>query len=65
MINILNNIHSSSSDYAQIATLYGKSKDKIFEKISVQLLIWFNANMAAPLGAMLDLLEDNLKCYRF
>lgn len=65
MINSLNNIHSSSSDYAQIAALYDKNKDMFFEKILVQLLQWFDANMAAPLGAVLDLLEDNLNDINF
>jgi len=58
--NNLCNIHSSSSDYAQIANLYDKNKEKYFEKIPVSLYEWFNANMAAPLGAVLDLLKDNL-----
>jgi len=65
MINVLNNIHSSSADYAQIAALYDKNKDKFFEKIPVQLSQWFDANMAAPLGAVLDLLEDNLNDIAF
>jgi hypothetical protein len=59
-MSILSNIHSSASDYVQIAKLYDEHKDKVFENIQIMLVIWFNANMAAPLGAVLDLLEDNL-----
>ncbi|CAK0766356.1 hypothetical protein CCP3SC1_480028 [Gammaproteobacteria bacterium] len=57
--NKLSNIHSLPTDYTQIAGLYDKNKDKIFEKIPVELYQWFDANMAAPLGSVLDLLEDN------
>lgn len=58
--NNLCNIHSLSSDYEQIAALYDKNKEKSFEKIPVSLYHWFNANMAAPLGAVLDLLAGNV-----
>lgn len=58
--NNLNNVHSDSSGYTQIARLYDTNKENFCEKISVNLYEWFDANMAAPLGAVLDLLENNL-----
>lgn len=58
--NLLNDLHSSARGFTQIADLYDKNKGNFFEKIPVHLHIWFDANMAAPLGAVLDLLEDNL-----
>jgi len=61
----LYNINSLPSDYAQIAALYDEHKAKGYEKISVELHQWFKANMAAPLGAVLDLLADNLNTVVF
>jgi hypothetical protein len=58
--NMLNNVHSDSSGYTQIACLYEANKENFFEEIPVDLDRWFDANMAAPLGAVLDLLEDSL-----
>jgi hypothetical protein len=58
--NALNNVHSDASGYNQIARLYDANKEQFFEKIPLKLYEWFDANMAAPLGAVLDLLEDNL-----
>lgn len=59
-VNILSNVHSLAADYDQISELYDCNKDKLFETIPIRLHTWFDANMAAPLGAVLDLLEDNL-----
>jgi hypothetical protein len=58
--NCLSNLHSAASDFSQIAWLYDKNKGEFFDKIPVSFYEWFDANMAAPLGAVLDLLEDNL-----
>lgn len=58
-MNTLCNIHSDAVSYEKIARLYENQKDEIFSDIHVSLLQWFDANMAAPLGAVLDLLEAN------
>lgn len=60
MTNLLSNIHSSAAGYGQITKLYDNNKDKVLEGIPVTLNCWFDANMAAPLGAVLDLLADDL-----
>lgn len=60
MSNTLWNIHSQPSDYKKIAELYDTNKEKSFEQISVALRQWFDANMAAPLGAVFDLLQSDL-----
>jgi signal transduction histidine kinase len=57
---ILQNIHSLPFDYKQIASFYEANKEKSFEKIPVSLYEWFDANMAAPLGAVFDLLQNDL-----
>ncbi|WP_124949634.1 ATP-binding protein [Sulfuriferula thiophila] len=56
----LRNIHSTYTDYEQIAQFYDEHKDALFDDIPLSLSQWFDANMAAPLGAVLDLLEGNL-----
>jgi len=58
--NCLSDLHSTASGFSQIARLYDDNKGEFFEKIPVSFYTWFDANMAAPLGAVLDLLEDNL-----
>lgn len=60
MTDELCNIHSSLPDYSKIAQLYNSHKGTSFGKVHIGLSKWFNANMAAPLGAVLDLLADNL-----
>jgi len=63
--NTLRNIHSSARDYEQISCLYSNNKGKIFDDISIQLLEWFDSNMAAPLGAVLDLLQGDFNSIVF
>lgn len=58
--NRLSDLHGDASGFSQIARLYAENKGEFFEKIPVSFYAWFDANMAAPLGAVLDLLEDNL-----
>lgn len=58
--NILTNLHTDASGFSQISCFYDKNKEEFFEKIPVSLCQWFDANMAAPLGAVLDLLENEL-----
>lgn len=58
--NLLSNLHSTALGFSQLARLYDDNKGEVFEKIHVSFDFWFDANMAAPLGAVLDLLEDNL-----
>jgi len=64
-LNILSNVHSLPADYARISKLYDDNKGKIFEDIPIKLSCWFDANMAAPLGAVLDLLEGDLNSIVF
>ncbi len=63
--NCLSDLHSTASGFSQIAWLYDKNKAEYFEKIPLSFYTWFDANMAAPLGAVLDLLEDNLNDITF
>lgn len=55
----LRDIHSSFQDYIQCINLYCEHKNKRLQSIPVNLYQWFNANMAAPLGGVLDLLIEN------
>lgn len=64
-MSTLCNIHSTHADYEQIAQFYDEHKDVLFDDIPLSLLQWFDANMAAPLGAVLDLLEDDLNAIVF
>lgn len=64
-MSILCNIHSSANDYSQIAKLYDQHKDDFFETIPIKLYTWFDGHMAAPLGAVLDLLEYSLNAIVF
>lgn len=59
-MNELRNIDTSFESYAQLVTLHHEHKDDFFETIEVTLKQWFGANMAAPLGAVLDKLSSPL-----
>ena len=59
-MTILKNIHSTAEDYQQLTEFYAVYKDEWFSSIHVSLKQWFSANMSAPLGALLDLLQENV-----
>lgn len=52
----LNNVHADSDGYNQLANLYAENKDKVFDNVRININTWFDAHLAAPLGAILDLL---------
>jgi hypothetical protein len=63
MIFYLPNVHSNASGFGTLAAIATESgADSSREvKISFANLSWFDANMAAPLGAVLARLTDSLK----
>ena len=64
-MTILKNIHSTAEDYQQLTEFYAVYKDEWFSSIHVSLKQWFSANMSAPLGALLDLLQENVNDVAF
>lgn len=64
-MNVLSNINPDNQGYEQIITLYQFNQHKFFEQIPVSIYQWFQANMTAPLGAIFDLLENNLNDIEF
>jgi len=64
-MNRLFNLHADFEGYNQLSRLFKANSEKFVEKIPLRLIQWFDANMAAPLGAVLDVLEDNLNAIEF
>lgn len=62
---ILKNIQSTAKDYDLLTNFFAEHKDEWFSTIHLSLKNWFNANMAAPLGALLDLLQENINTIQF
>jgi len=56
----VSNAHSTYSGYQSLVRLYEATKGSWGDTISVELAIWFNANLAAPLGAILDGVVESL-----
>lgn len=56
-MTILRNIDTSFESYSQLVELHHTHKDDFLKTISLSLKQWFGANMAAPLGAILDRLS--------
>lgn len=56
----LSQIESEFSSYQQIIDLYDDHKDKMFETIDIYMYRWFSANMCSALGAVLELLVNEL-----
>ncbi|MFA7610672.1 MAG: ATP-binding protein [Sulfurimonas sp.] len=58
-INTLSNIHNDLDGYNQLVKLYEEHKDDIFEKIDIELQVWFDANLSALLGGILDKIKND------
>lgn len=55
----LSNIHNDLDGYNQLVKLYEEHKKDIFEKIDIELQIWFDANLSALLGGILDKIKND------
>lgn len=60
MTEVLNNINNTDDGYKTITDFYTKYKDIMFSTIDVSIQGFIEANMACPLGAVLDILKKNL-----
>lgn len=65
MLTVLRSINDSYNSYQQIIDFYENNKDYFFHKISLSLTDFFSANMSAVLGAVLDLLSENINDISF
>ena len=62
----LSNIHNDRNGYNQLIKLYQEHKEDIFEDIKLDLISWFDANLSAVLGAILDKIkQDGLNNIQF
>lgn len=43
----LSNIHNDLEGYNQLVKLYEEHKNDIFEKIDIDMQVWFDANLSA------------------
>jgi predicted acetyltransferase len=50
----LSNIHNDYDGFNKLVKFYGTYKDEIFEDIELTLNTWFDANLAAVLGGIID-----------
>ena len=64
-MSTLHNTHSQAADYQKLTQFYDQNKAVFFDNIHLSLAHWFDAHMAAPLGAILDLLENNVNSIIF
>lgn len=62
---ILHNIKSNKASFKRIINLYNKFKDRKDCKIELRLTKWFGANMSAPLGAIIDIIDKNNEIIHF
>lgn len=51
---ILSNVHNDSYGYNQLVKLYEEHKDDFLENIDIEIKVWFDANLCAVLGGILD-----------
>ena len=54
----LSNVHNDLHGYNQLVKLYETYKDELFEDIEIELLRWFDANLSAVLGGVLDKIRN-------
>ena len=52
------NVHNDLNGYNQLVRLYEEHKEDLFETIELELAQWFDANLSAVLGAILDRFKD-------
>lgn len=64
-ISSLKDIESSFHSYQKIIFFYEDHKNYFLDDIEVRLIKWFSANMSAVLGAILDLLIENINTIKF
>lgn len=64
-MHILSNINNSFESYQRLISFYEANKDKFFDNVHIELRHWFSANMSAALGAVLDLLVENVNDINF
>lgn len=60
----LKNIHTNSFGYQELINLYEQSKSLSFDALNVEIETWFDANLAAVLGGLLDKVESELNMIR-
>lgn len=56
---ILSNINNNLSSYNQLIKLYQERHGDFFETIELEIKAWFDANLCAVLGGILDKIENN------
>ncbi|MFA7084085.1 MAG: ATP-binding protein [Arcobacteraceae bacterium] len=62
----LSNIHNNLDGYNKLFNLYDTHKEDIFETLELQMTEWFDANLSAVLGAILDrITNDGLNTIEF
>lgn len=61
----LRNIDNSFDSYQKLISFYSKNKDAFLDNIHIKIERWFAANMSSALGAILDLLIENLNDIHF
>jgi len=57
--NTLSNIHNDIDGYNKLIKFYAKHKNDVFETVELNLTTWFDANLSAVFGAILDKIEQN------
>lgn len=60
-----NSINNDYESYDKIIRFYHKHKNDFFTNIHLSIYGWFGANMASPLGAILELFSDNINTIIF
>lgn len=56
---ILLNVHNDFNGFNQLVKLYEDHKDDIFETINLEIREWFDANLCAVLGGILDKIKSD------
>lgn len=59
MSSILQNVHNDLDGYNKLIKFYEKHKDDFLEDIKLELKIWFDANLCAVLGGILDKIKND------
>lgn len=62
---LLSNVHNDINGYKQLLKLYAEHKEDLFETIDLTLHQWFDANLCAVLGGIIDKIESNLNSIKF
>lgn len=64
-MNELFNIRNNFESYQKLINFHQQNKDTFFDTIQVSLSSWFEANLSTVLGALLDLLINQVNNIRF